>query len=136
MSIEIIETSHETIGRNVLLIPILQELSVAEIINQKCLGNAEIPYGTIAEAIILSRFSQQRVPMYKLETFCAQNGLSTVYEIDVSKFNDDRVGRCLDAMHGCLAEMKTTLILHVIKTFNLNVNQIHTRCYRETKPSA
>ena len=124
MSVEIIETSHETIGRNVLLYPLLRRLSVAEIINRNVICDGEIPYGIIAEPIILSRFSSERVPMYKLSSFCSQ--IATLYDIDCGKMNDDRVGRCLDAMHDSLACMKASLILHAIKEFNLNVNQLHT----------
>lgn len=126
MSDEIISITHETIGRNTLLIPILQKLSFAEIIDQKVDCDAEIPYGTVASAIVLSRFSPQRVPMYKLDDFCEENGLATLYQVDSSKFNDDRAGRCLDAMHPSLTDIKARLILLAIKEFDIKVNQIHT----------
>lgn len=126
MSIEIVEISQKSIGGNVLLSPILRKLQVAEILNSKVRGEEEIPYGTIAEIIILSRFSKERVPMYHLQTFCQKNGLDTLYEVDSKKLNDDRVARCLDAMFPSISEMKTALVLSAIKTFNLNVSQIHT----------
>jgi len=61
MSIEMIDISHETIGRNVLLYPMLRQLRVSEIIDFYCPSYGEIAVGTIAETIILSRFSDKRV---------------------------------------------------------------------------
>ena len=126
MTIEIVETSQQSIGRNVLLYPLLRQLQVAETINRMVSSEAEIPLGSVAEIIILSRFAKERVPMYQLHTFCAKNGLDTLYQIDALMLNDDRVGRCLDAMHPHLCDLKTALILRGIKTFDLTVNQIHT----------
>ena len=52
MAIEIVETSQQTIGRNVLLFPLLQQLHVAQTINQTVYSEAEIPIGTVAEIIL------------------------------------------------------------------------------------
>jgi hypothetical protein len=49
MSVEILEISHETIGRNLLLYHSLCKLRVAEIIDQYTPSEAEISVGTIAE---------------------------------------------------------------------------------------
>jgi len=126
MSVEIIETSQQSIGQNVLLYPMLRQLKVAETINATINSEAQLPLGTVAEILILSRFAQKRVPMYHIDTFCQQNGLDLLYGIDAEKLNDDRVGRCLDAMQPKLSEMKTALILRAIRKFNLTTSQIHT----------
>ena len=97
MSIEIVSTSQQSIGRNVLLYPMLRQLKVAETINATVNSQAELPLGTVAEILILSRFAEKRVPMYHLDTFCIENGLDTLYGVQAEKLNDDRVGRCLDA---------------------------------------
>jgi hypothetical protein len=112
MSVEPLEISHETIGRNLLLYPILRKLRVAEIIDQHTKSEVEISVGNIAETIILSRFSDKGVPMYKLTEFCDQNGIGTIYSIDTSKINDDRIGRALDSMPGELSSIKAALIVH------------------------
>jgi transposase len=126
MLIEPIEISHETIGRNLLLYPILRKLRVAEIIDQHTKSESEISVGTISETIILSRFSDKRVPMYKLNEFCDQNGIGTIYSIDTNKINDDRTGRALDSMHGELSSIKAALIVLAIKEFDLDLTEIHT----------
>jgi hypothetical protein len=123
---EIIEISHETIGRNILLYPMLRELRVAEIIDSYCKGESEIPIGVVAETIILSRFSQERVPMYKLKEYCSKNGIGALYSIDTTKINDDRTGRALDCMSNSLSEMKAKLIVHCIKVFDITLSEIHT----------
>ena len=126
MSIEIIETHQQTLGENVLLYPLLRQLNVAEIINQQVKSEAEIPLGSVAEILILSRFAKKRIPMYHLSGFCEKSGIDILYDIEAEKLTDDRVGRCLDAMAPDLAELKTTLILRAIKIFDLTVCQIHT----------
>jgi len=126
MSLEPLDISHETIGRNLLLYPILGKLRVAEIIDQHTPSEAEISVGTIAETIILSRFSVERVPMYKLSEFCDQKGIGTIYSIDTSKINDDRTGRALDSMHTELSSIKAALIVFAIKEFDLDLTEIHT----------
>ncbi|MFQ6043122.1 MAG: DUF4277 domain-containing protein, partial [Candidatus Poribacteria bacterium] len=126
MSSEIISISHETIGRNVLVYPMLRKLRVADIIDQHIPSESEIPVGVVAETIILSRFSQERVPMYKLSAFCRKNGISALYSIDPAKMNDDRIGRALDAMHDELSSIKAALIVGVIKEFDIDLTEIHT----------
>lgn len=126
MSIEIVETAQQSIGRNVLLYPLLRKLQIAQTINRTVKSEAEIPLGSVAEIIILSRFAIKRVPMYHLHTFCAENGLDTLYQLDADMLNDDRVGRCLDAIYPKVDDLKTALILRAIKGFDLTVSQIHT----------
>ena len=126
MSIEILDISHETIGQNLLLYPMLSELGVAEIIDTHCPSFSEIPVGIVAETINLSRFSQERVPMYKLGDFCSKNGIGTIYSIDTTKINDDRLGRCLDAMHEQLNDIKAAIIAKAVKKFDISVTEIHT----------
>jgi transposase len=126
MPIEPLDISHETIGKNCLLYPMLRKLRVSEIINSHCPSEGEIPVGCVAEAIILSRFSDKRVPMYKLNEFCKSNGIGTIYSIDSEKMNDDRTGRALDAMHESLSNIKAQLIVGVTKEFDMDLTEIHT----------
>ncbi len=91
MSEEIISISHETIGSNLLLYPLLRKLRVSEIIDRHCSSYAEISPGVVAETIILSRFSKKRIPMYQLQQFCKDNGIGTIYCLDTEKINDDPV---------------------------------------------
>ena len=126
MSAQIIGVSHETIGASLLLYPMLRQLRVAEIIDLHCPSCSEISVGVVVESIILSRLSQERVPMYKMADFCAHNGVGTMYSIDSVKMNDDRTGRALDAMNSSLEAIKASIIVGVIKEFDLTVSEIHT----------
>ena len=126
MSEQIIDISHETIGANLLLYPMLRKLRVAEIIDSHCPCASEISVGVVAESIILSRFSQERVPMYKMPSFCAQNGIGTIYSIDAGKINDDRTGRAFDCMHSSLSNIKTAVLVGAIKEFDIDLTEIHT----------
>ena len=126
MSVEIISTSQQSLGRNVLLYPLLRQLKVAETIDASLCGESELPYGTVAEVMILSRFSDKRIPLYHISEFYEENGLDILYAYESEKLNDDRCGRCLDVMHPKLSDLKTAIILRAMKQFNLDVSQIHT----------
>jgi len=52
MSIEILNISHETMGSNLLVYPMLRQLRVAEIIDSHCPSEAEILVGTVVETTI------------------------------------------------------------------------------------
>jgi len=126
MSDNIIDISHEDIGVNALFYPLLRKLRVAEIINNQCPSDSEIDIGRVAELIILSRFSSERVPMYKLQSFCQKKGIGSLLRLDTTKINDDRAGRALDCLHPSLLNLKAPIIAGAIKAFNISVDEIHT----------
>jgi transposase len=64
--------------------------------------------------------------MYKLQQFCKELGIGTIYSLDTEKINDDRIGRALDCMHGSLLDIKAALIVSCIKEFDISLSEIHT----------
>jgi transposase len=80
-----------------VLYALLEVLQVREIINHHCSTKAEVDHGTVAVVMILNRLMAPR-PLYRIADWLARTVL--VYQLGVlaNKFNDDRLGRTLDAV--------------------------------------
>ncbi len=85
------------LGALPVLYSLLETLQVRDIINRHCPTAAEVDHGTVAMVLILNRLVAPR-PLYRVADWLARTVL--VYQLDVpaSKFNDDRLGRTLDAI--------------------------------------
>jgi transposase len=85
------------LGALPVLYGLLEVLQVREIINRHCPTAAEVDHGTVATVLILNRLVAPR-PLYRVADWLARTVL--VYQLGVSakKFNDDRLGRTLDAI--------------------------------------
>jgi transposase len=85
------------LGALPVLYGLLEVLQVREIINRHCPTAAEVDHGTVAMMLILNRLVAPR-PLYRVADWLARTVL--VYQLGVSakKFNDDRLGRTLDAI--------------------------------------
>jgi transposase len=85
------------LGALPVLYGLLEVLQVRDIINRHCPTAAEVDYGTVAMVMILNRLVAPR-PLYRVADWLARTVL--VYHVGVSakKFNDDRLGRTLDAI--------------------------------------
>jgi transposase len=85
------------LGALPVLYGLLEVLQVREIINHHCPTVAEVDHGTVAMVLILNRLVAPR-PLYRVADWLARTVL--VYQLGVSakKFNDDRLGRTLDAI--------------------------------------
>lgn len=85
-----------------VLYRLLEVLDVRRIINRHCPTAAEVDHGAVAVVMILNRLVAPR-PLYRLADWMAQTVLVYTMGIPAEKFNDDRLGRTLDAIsqHSC-----------------------------------
>jgi transposase len=85
------------LGALPVLYALLEVLQMRDIINRHCPTAAEVGHGTVALVLILNRLVAPR-PLYHVADWLARTVL--VYHLGVSakKFNDDRLGRTLDAI--------------------------------------
>ena len=86
------------------LYALLETLQVRQIINHHCRGQAEIDQGTVALVMVLNRLMCP-LPLYQLADWLGQTVLVTVLGLPAAKFNDDRLGRTLDALYPHLAQI-------------------------------
>jgi transposase len=92
------------LGALPVLYALLETLKVRQIINRHCSTQAEVDHGTVALVMLLNRLMFP-LPLYQVADWVGQTVLVAVLGIPAAKFNDDRLGRTLDAMYPHLEEI-------------------------------
>ena len=85
------------LGALPVLYGLLEVLQVRDIINRHCPTAAEVDHGTVALVLILNRLVAPR-PLYRVADWLARTVLVYQLGVPAKKFNDDRLGRTLDAI--------------------------------------
>lgn len=92
------------LGALPVLYALLETLGVRQIINRHCRSKAEVDHGTVALVLILNRLLLP-LPLYQVADWLGQTVLAAKLGLDPAKFNDDRLGRTLDALYPHLEEI-------------------------------
>jgi len=85
------------LGALPVLYALFEVLQVRQIVNRHCPTAAEIDHGTVVLVLALNRLMAPR-PLYKIADWLAQTVLVQQLGLPAEKFNDDRLGRTLDAI--------------------------------------
>jgi transposase len=80
-----------------VLYALLETLQVRDIINRHCRTRAQVDHGTVALVLILNRLTMP-LPLYQIADWLGRTILVYVLGIPAARFNDDRLGRTLDAI--------------------------------------
>jgi len=80
-----------------ILVALLSRLKVRETIKRYCPTQSPIDNGTVALVLVLNRLTAPR-PLYKVVDWLATTLVAEHLGVSRSKFNDDRLGRTLDAL--------------------------------------
>jgi transposase len=96
------------LGALPVLIALLERLHVRQIINRHCPTQSPVDHGAVALVLVLNRLMAPR-PLYKIVDWLATTLIAEHLGIPRSKFNDDRLGRTLDALAAHLPEIWTDL---------------------------
>ena len=99
------------LGALPVLYALLETLGVRQIINRHCPSEAEVSHGTVALVLILNRLMFP-LPLYQVADWMGQTVLGAMLGFEAAKFNDDRLGRTLDALYPHLE----TIWLEVVET--------------------
>lgn len=86
------------LGALPVLYALLETLQVRQIINRHCHSQAQFDHGTVALVLVLNRLMCP-LPLYQVADWLGQTVLVTVLGLPAAKFNDDRLGRTLDALY-------------------------------------
>ncbi|MCP4993532.1 MAG: DUF4277 domain-containing protein, partial [Gammaproteobacteria bacterium] len=111
------------LGAIVILYPLLKELRVEEIINKHLPSGHQVKHGPVAMVLILSRLVGPR-PLYKISDWVAQTVLAEEMGVAATKFNDDRLGRTLDALAPQVQEIWVEIITVAIERYQIDVSVI------------
>lgn len=116
----------KSIGSLVLLKPMLERMKIAEIIDRICPPDEQqlLSHGKTIEILICNRLLSP-YPLYMVENWAKNVGIKEVYGIDPSLLNDDRIGKTLDAINASRNFIKSEIALHVAKSFQVPLKQIH-----------
>jgi len=103
-----------------------RRLGVEAVIDQTCpsRGNAQLTHGQVALAIIANRLTQPRA-MYQLLSWAQQWGVREVFGFEPRHLNDDRLGRCLDALAPQIDPLQGAVTVAAIREFDLDLSQLH-----------
>ena len=99
------------LGALPVLYALLETLKVRQAINRHCPSQAEVDHGTVALVLLLNRLMFP-LPLYQVADWVGQTVLVAVLGLPAAKFNDDRLGRTLDALYPQLE----TIWLEVVET--------------------
>ena len=126
--IEVEAFSYPLPGAFAVVLPILRKIGVASVIDLICpvAGQALLSHGEAVEALILNILdSQLRDPLYKVDLWAEQQHLELIYGQPANCFNDDRLGRALDAIGEHISEIETAVVSVALQQFNIDARQIH-----------
>src|SRR5947207_5118214 len=103
-----------------------RRLELQALIDQTCpsRGNAQLTHGQVALAIIANRLTQPKA-MYQLLAWARQWGVREVFGIDPALLNDDRLGRCLDALAPQIDRLQGAVVVAAVREFDLDLSQLH-----------
>jgi len=103
------------LGALPILVALLERLGVRQIINRHCPTQSPIDHGTVALVLVLNRLMAPR-PLYKIVNWLSTTLIAEYLGISRDKFNDDRLGRTLDALAGQLPviwnDIQQQMVLH------------------------
>jgi transposase len=85
------------LGALPVLYALLERLQVRAIINRSCPTESPVDHGAVAVVLVLNRLIAPR-PLYHIMDWLSSTVLSDYLGVPSAKFNDDRLGRTLDAL--------------------------------------
>jgi len=103
-----------------------RRLGIQAIIDQTCpsRGNALLTHGQVALAIIANRLTQPKA-MYQLLSWAQQWAVREALGFDPDPLNDDRLGRCLDALAPQIDPIQGAVVVAALREFDLDLAQLH-----------
>jgi len=111
------------LGAIVVLSALLKELRVEAIINRHLPSRREVPHGKVALVLILSRLVAPRA-LYKISDWVARTVLEAELGVGADKFNDDRLGRTLDALAPHVQAIWVEIVTAAITRYQIDVSVI------------
>ena len=109
------------LGALPVLYALLEVLEVRQSINRHCQTKAEVDHGTVALVLVLNRLMLP-LPLSQISDWVGQTVLTAELGIAASKFNDDRLGRTLDALYEKLGPVWLDIVNVAIRKGNIDLS--------------
>jgi transposase len=111
------------LGALPVLHTLLEILHVREIINGHCPTAAEVDHGTVAMVMVLNRLVAPRA-LYRVADWLSRTVLVYALGIPAEKFNDDRLGRTLDAISQHTRDIWQDVVHRALIQFDIDLSFI------------
>lgn len=99
-------------------------LSLGATIDEVVPWEGDVALGTLAEIMIANRLLNPKA-LFRVGEWAQKAGLTDYYGLTAEQLNDDRLGRALERLAAHAHTVQAALVLKMIKTFKLDVSQIH-----------
>jgi transposase len=109
------------LGAVPVLYALLEILQVRTTVNRYCPSAAKVDLGTVTVVLILNRLMAPRA-LYKVADWLAQTVLVQTLGVPAAKFNDDRLGRTLDALAPHAREIWLDIVHQALLRFDLDLH--------------
>jgi transposase len=111
------------LGALPVLYAVLELLHVEEIINRHCPTEAEVSHGGVALVLILNRLIAPRA-LVNVADWVGRTVLTQTLGVAADKFNDDRLGRTLDAIAQHKHDIWQDVVHQALVRFNIDLRFI------------
>lgn len=114
------------LGSLALLVPLLDKLGIADIINRHLPADeqAEFPHGGILSVLLAARLHEPTA-LCNVSEWAKEHGVEYLYGIPPEKLNDDRLGRSLDALFTQRHAILAAVTSEVLKLTGLSLERCH-----------
>lgn len=109
------------LGALPVLYTLLDILQVRQTINRHCPTAAEVDHGAVALVLILNRLTAPRA-LYRVADWLAQTVLTGTLGLPAAKFNDDRLGRTLEALQTHSRDIWLDIVHHALVRFDIDLS--------------
>jgi transposase len=114
----------QIVGALPVLTEYLERLGLADTVDDLVPWEGEVPLGKLVEVLILNRLLNPKA-LFRIDDWAQKSSVAEYYELDPGELNDDRLGRALERLAGHSDAIQAALVLRAIRTFKLDVSQVH-----------
>lgn len=114
------------LGSLPLIAQFARRLQIQRTIDRLCpsRSNASLTHGQVALAILANRLTQPKA-MYQILAWAQKWGVRETWGIAPEALNDDRLGRCLDALAPQMDAVQGEILVSAVWQFDLDLSQVH-----------
>lgn len=111
-------------GVTAMWLGLLRKMTLREKIDRVLPTESDVSHGEVVEALVLNRLTAPE-PLYEIEGWARESGFAALTGRDPARFNDDRIGRTLDALATKIRDAQALVTPHVVAAFDLRVGDAH-----------
>jgi len=114
------------LGSLPLIADFARRLQIQTTIERECpsRSNAHLTHAQVALTILANRLTQPKA-MYHLLAWARKWAVRETFGLDVERLNDDRIGRCLDALAEKIDPIQGAVTVSALREFDLDLSQLH-----------